>query len=342
MSILSAKTPLIVAEMSGNHRGSLARALELVDAAAACGVDALKLQTYTADTMTLDLADGDFVIRDPRSLWRGMKRHELYRQASTPWEWHEHIFSRCADKGILAFSSPFDETAVDFLERLHVPCYKIASFEMVDLPLIQKVASTGKPIIMSTGMATISEIDEAVQAAREAGCPEIILLKCTSNYPADPSDSNLLTLPHMKSLFHCEVGISDHTLGMGTSIAAVALGAVVVEKHLTLSREEGGVDAEFSIEPEEMALLVKESSQAAASMGRIHYGPAKSEEGARMSRRSLYIVQDMMAGDTFSRDTVRSIRPGYGLPPKYLPIIMGRKINKDARRGTPLSWSLVG
>lgn len=334
--------PFIIAEMSGNHNHSLERALAIVEAAAKAGVHALKLQTYTADTMTIDQGEREFFISDDKSLWQGKSLYKLYQEAYTPWEWHKPIFDRCRELGIIPFSTPFDVTAVDFLENLDIPCYKIASFENVDLPLIRKVASTGKPIIMSTGMATLAEIDEAVRTAREAGCKELILLKCTSTYPASPEDSNLLTIHHMRELFGCEVGLSDHTLGIGAAVAAVALGATVIEKHFTLSRADGGVDAAFSLEPDEMKMLVEETKRAWQALGKINYGPTEKEKKSLVFRRSLYIVKDMQAGEVFTPENLRAIRPGLGLAPKYYDELIGKKVNRTIKRGTPVSWDMIG
>ncbi|MEG6584982.1 pseudaminic acid synthase [Dendrosporobacter sp. 1207_IL3150] len=333
--------PFIIAEMSGNHNQSIERALEIVNTAAASGVHALKIQTYTADTMTLDLKNREFVINDQQSLWHGKSLYELYQQAYTPWEWHEAIFKRCRELGIIGFSTPFDETAVDFLESLDTPCYKIASFEMTDLVLLRKIARTGKPIIMSTGMATAAEIDESLRIVRDNGCRDIIILKCTSTYPATPDNSNISSIPHMRELFDCQVGLSDHTLGIGAALASVALGATVVEKHFTLCRDDGGVDAAFSLEPSEMRNLVDESARAWQSIGKISYGPTDKEQKSLMFRRSLYVVKDMKAGELITPDNVRAIRPGLGLSPKYLNIFLGKTIRKDAERGTPLSWDLL-
>lgn len=332
--------PFIIAEMSGNHNHSLERALQIVDAAAEAGADALKLQTYTADTMTLDLAEGEFFISDSKSLWQGTSLYKLYQEAYTPWEWHEAIFQRCRDRGIIGFSTPFDATAVDFLEELGVPFYKIASFENIDLPLIAKVAKTGKPMIVSTGMASIAEIDDCVRTARENGCQDLTLLKCTSSYPADPGDSNLLTIPHLKKLFNCSVGLSDHTLGIGAAIASIALGAMVIEKHFTLSRAEGGVDAAFSLEPDEMKQLAEGCNQAYAALGGISYSRTKSEERSLQFRRSLYIVRDLKSGDVITEENMRSIRPGLGLSPKYYAAVLGQKVCSDVKKGTPVSWDL--
>ena len=333
--------PFIIAEMSGNHNQSLERALEIVDAAADAGAHAVKIQTYTADTMTLDLAEGEFFIADPASPWRGSSLYELYKRAYTPWEWHEAIFDRCRQRGMAGFSSPFDATAVDFLESLAAPCYKIASFENVDLPLIRKAAATGKPLIISSGMATEAELREAVDAARGAGCRELLLLKCTSTYPASPENTNLMTIPHMRSAFACEVGLSDHTPGIGAAVASVALGASAIEKHFTLRRADGGVDSTFSIEPEELRALVVESARAAQALGQVSYGPTEEEKKSLKYRRSLYVVRDLKAGDALTPESLRAIRPGLGLPPKHLAELMGRRVNRDVRRGTPMSWELL-
>jgi N-acetylneuraminate synthase len=327
--------------MSGNHNQSLDRALAIVDAAAKAGAHALKIQTYTADTMTLDLREREFVISDPGSLWTGTSLYELYREASTPWEWHKPIFDRCRKVGLICFSTPFDESAIDFLETLDAPCFKIASFENTDLPLIRKVAATGKPMIVSTGMATKPELEDTVRAAREAGCRHIILLKCTSSYPASPENSNLLTIPHMRELFDVQVGISDHTLGIGVALAGISLGSTVIEKHFTLRRADGGVDSAFSLEPEEMRALVIESERAWKALGQISYGPTENEKASLQYRRSLYVVKDMRAGETFNKENLRAIRPGNGLPPKNLDLVLGKKVTKDVRLGTPLSWDLV-
>lgn len=335
------KPPFVIAEMSGNHNQSLEQALKIVEAAAEAGVQALKIQTYTADTMTLDIKQGDFYISDPNSLWCGMSLYELYQKAYTPWEWHEAIFKKCKECGIWGFSTPFDATAVDFLEKLDVPFYKIASFENTDLPLIKKVAQTGKPMIVSTGMASIAELDGLVSTAKENGCKELVLLKCTSSYPATPEGSNVKTISHMRELFQCEVGISDHTLGIGTAIAAVAMGATVIEKHFTLSREEGGVDAAFSMEPKEMKQLVEESKNAWQALGKVEYGISDQEKDSLKFRRSLYIVEDMKAGDVITEKSMRAIRPGMGLPPKYYDVLLGKKIKQDVLKGTAVSWIIL-
>jgi len=332
--------PYIVAEMSGNHNQSLERALQIVDAAAATGAHALKIQTYTADTMTIDIRDGEFFISDPKSLWQGESLYKLYQQANTPWEWHKPIFDRCRERGIVGFSTPFDESAVDFLEGLDVPCYKVASFENTDLPLVRKVAATGKPMIISTGMATAAELDETVRAARQSGCKDLILLKCTSTYPATPENTNISTIPHMRGLFGCQVGLSDHTMGIGVSVASVAFGATLIEKHFTLRRADGGVDSAFSMEPEEMMALVTETGRAWQALGAVSYGPTAAEKVSTTYKRSLYVVRDLKAGDVLRPDNVRAIRPGLGLPPKYLDSVLGMRVSKDVKRGTPVSWAL--
>lgn len=334
--------PFVIAEMSGNHNQSLQRALEIIDAAAVAGAHAVKLQTYTADTITLDVRTDEFVITDESSLWKGRSLHELYRLAYTPWEWHAPIMQRARERGLLCFSSPFDEAAVDFLESLDTPAYKIASFENNHLPLIRKVASTGKPMIISTGMASIGELDEAVSTAREAGCSDIVLLKCTSTYPASPADTNILTIPHMRTLFSCEVGLSDHTMGVGTAVAAVALGATVVEKHFTLSRADGGVDSAFSLEPAELAMLVTETERAWLSMGKVTYGPTEAERGSLVFRRSLYVAEDMKRGEKFTNRSLRVVRPGKGLHPRFYEQILGKSVVRDVRKGTPVDWALLG
>ncbi len=333
--------PFVIAEMSGNHNQSLKRALEIVEVAAKTGAHALKIQTYTPDTMTLDLDEREFHISDPKSLWAGTSLYKLYGQAYTPWEWHKPIFDRARELGMIAFSTPFDDTSIDFLESLDVPCYKIASFENTDLPLIRRVAATGKPLVISTGMASIAELDDTVRAAREAGCKDLILLKCTSTYPATSSNTNILTIPHMRELFDCEVGLSDHTMGIGVSLASVAIGATVIEKHFTLNRADGGVDSTFSMEPSEMAQLVVETERAWQAMGKVSYGATEAEKKSLIFRRSLYIVKDMKAGDMLTKDNVRAIRPGLGLPTKYLEVVLGKKVNKTVLRGTALSWELM-
>ncbi|HJN01665.1 MAG: pseudaminic acid synthase [Nitrospinae bacterium] len=334
-------TPFIVAEMSGNHNQSLDRALEIVEAVAQSGAHALKLQTYTADTITLDLKEGEFFINDPNSLWEGQSLHSLYKKAYTPWEWHEKIIKKCRGLGLTVFSTPFDETSVDFLESLDVPAYKIASFENVHLPLLRKVASTGKPVIMSTGMATLSELDEAVSEIRKTGNSKVILLKCTSSYPASPENANILTIPHLRELFGCDVGISDHVMGIGVAIAAVAVGAVMVEKHFTLKRDDGGIDSAFSIEPKELKMLVTESHKAWQSLGCIKYGPTDAEKESARYRRSIYVSQDINKGDLLTEKNLRIVRPGFGILPKYYDMFLGKKASVDVKKGTPVNWSLI-
>jgi pseudaminic acid synthase len=330
--------PFVIAEMSGNHNQSLERALAIVDAAAAAGAHALKIQTYTAETMTLDVREPGFVIEDPASPWRGRSLHDLYEEAHTPWEWHAPIFERAHAMGMIPLSTPFDDTAVDFLETLRPKVYKIASFELTDLPLIQRVAKTGTPMILSTGMATVAEIDEAVRTAREAGCPAVVLLKCTSNYPAAPENSNLATLPHMREMFGCEVGLSDHTAGIGAAVCSVAFGATVIEKHFTMRRSDGGVDSAFSIEPQEMKALVEESLRAWTAIGAVRYGPTEREKSSLQFRRSIYVTRDLAAGDSLSRENIRIIRPGFGLPPSDFDTVLGMKVTRAIRRGEALTW----
>jgi len=333
--------PFIIAEMSGNHNQSLERALSIVEAAAAAGAHALKLQTYTADTMTLNLSGGGFSISDSSSLWSGRSLYNLYEEAHTPWEWHKPIFERCSELGMIGFSSPFDETAVDFLESINVPCYKIASFEIVDIPLIKKCAATKKPIIISTGMASEVEIEDAVTAARDAGCTKLVLLKCTSTYPATPTDTNILAIPEMRKRFDCHVGLSDHTMGIGVAIASVALGAVVIEKHFTLRRADGGVDSAFSLEPNELRALVEESTRAKQALGLPRFGPTDGEKKSLVFRRSLYIVENLQPGEILTPKNVRAIRPGHGLPPKYIDQVLGKRVNRYIPKGTPVSWDIV-
>ena len=330
--------PFIIAEMSGNHNQSLERALAIVDAAANAGAHAIKLQTYTADTMTIK---GTYRINDQNSLWNGRELYDLYKEAYTPWEWHKPIFERAKEKGILAFSSPFDETAVDFLESLNVPCYKIASFENTDWPLLKKIAATGKPVIMSTGVSRLADIDESVALLRQNGCSDLILLKCTSTYPASPENTNLLTIPHLQKLFNCIVGLSDHTMGIGASVASVALGARVIEKHFTLNRADGGVDSTFSLEPSELKSLVIESERAFLALGDVQYGIQETETKSSLFKRSIYVAKNIRAGETLTKDHLKIIRPGLGLSPRYFDLVVGRQVKKDVSAGTPLSFDLI-
>jgi pseudaminic acid synthase len=334
--------PFIIAEMSGNHNHSIDQALKIVAAAAKSGAHALKLQTYTPDTLTIDVATDDFFISDNGSLWKGNSLYELYKKAYTPWEWHELIFKRAKELGILCFSTPFDETAVDFLETLNVPAYKIASFENNHLPLLKKVAKTGKPVIISTGLSKLNDIQLAVDTLRTNGCMDIILLKCTSTYPATPENTNLLTIPHMSQLFDCHVGLSDHTMGIGVSVASIGLGARVIEKHFTIDRSEGGVDSTFSLEPNEFKSLVEESNKAFHALGSIHYGILPDELKSIKFKRSIYIVKDLNEGDILTPDNIRIIRPGNGISPSLFDDFIGKKINKSVKRGTALSFDLIG
>jgi len=329
--------PFIIAEMSGNHNQSLERAFDIVDAAATAGAQAIKLQTYTADTITLNIKGGDFEIADPKSLWAGQNLHDLYAKAYTPWEWHEPIMERAREHGLLCFSSPFDESAVDFLEELNVPAYKIASFENNHLPLIRRAAATGKPLIISTGMASLAELDQAVTTARAAGCRDLVLLKCTSTYPATPENTNIRTIPHLRELFGCEVGLSDHTMGVGVSVAAVALGASVIEKHFTLARADGGVDSAFSLEPAELAVLVQEAERAWQALGEVRYGPTEAERASMQFRRSIYVAADINEGEIFTTENLRIVRPGHGAPPHLYDQLLGRPARRAFMQGTPLS-----
>jgi pseudaminic acid synthase len=327
--------PFIIAEMSGNHNQSLDRALKLVDAAAAAGVHALKLQTYTADTITMK---GVHTINDKNSLWNGQELHDLYKMAYTPWDWHKAIFDRAKEKGMVAFSSPFDETAVDFLETLNVPAYKIASFENTHHPLLKKVAATGKPVIVSTGVSTLEDVIESVNVLKTAGCKNIVLLKCTSTYPATPENTNLITIPDMIKKHNCIIGLSDHTMGTGVSVAAVALGARVIEKHFTLRRADGGVDSAFSLEPEELKALVTETERAFLALGKIQYGIQRAEEKSTLYKRSIFVSKDIKKGEALSATNLRVIRPATGLAPKHLDEVIGKIAKSDIKAGTPLSW----
>lgn len=333
--------PFIIAELSGNHNQQLDLALAMVDAAANAGAHAIKLQTFTADTMTLDVKSEDFVIQEQDSLWHGASLHGLYAKAATPYEWHAILFARAKSLGMLGFSSPFDEAAVEFLAELDVPCFKIASFELTDLPLISKAASTGKPLMMSTGMASLSEIEQAVTTARAAGCDDLILLKCTSTYPAQATSTNLRTIPHLRDGFACQVGLSDHTAGVGVSVAAVALGACVIEKHFVLDRNAGGVDAQFSLEPHEFSLLISETKRAWQAMGQVSYGGTQAEQKSKQYRRSIYVSEDIKAGECFSGDNLRIVRPAFGLAPKHWGEVLGKVAKQDLPKGTALSWAVV-
>lgn len=333
--------PFIIAEMSGNHNQSLKKALEIIDIAASTGAHAIKLQTYTADTLTIKSTSKDFIIKDKKSLWKDRNLYELYEEAHTPWEWHKALFERAEELGILCFSTPFDETSVDFLEDLGVPGYKIASFENNHLPLLKKIAQTGKPVIMSTGISTLSDITIAVKTLKENGCKDIVLLKCTSTYPATPENTNISTIPHMAELFDCHVGLSDHTLGTGVAVASVALGARVIEKHFTIDRSQGGVDADFSLEPSEFKLLVEETERAFQSLGQVTYGITDAEMNSKKFKRSIYVVKDMEEGENFTKDNIRIIRPGLGVAPKYFEVFLGKKINRSVKKGTALSFDFI-
>lgn len=336
-TIGQANKPFIIAEMSGNHNKSIDRAKEIIKAAASTGVHAIKLQTYTADTLTINHRGGLFDITDKNSLWYGRNLYELYQEAHTPWEWHKPLFDYAKELGLICFSTPFDETAVDFLETLNVPCYKIASFENNDHPLLKKVAQTGKPVIMSTGIADIKDIQESVQVLKDNGCKHIVLLKCTSTYPATPENTNLLTIPEFQKLFpDCIIGLSDHTMGIGAAVASVALGARVVEKHFTLRRADGGVDSAFSMEPDEMKALVIESERAFLALGKVQLSVQKVEEESKRFKRSIYVVKDIKAGEIFTKENIRIIRPGDGLAPKYYEEILCKKSRKDLMKGIPM------
>lgn len=332
---MNIKFPFIIAEMSGNHNQSLERAFRIIDEAVLANASAIKIQTYTADTITLK---GVFKITEPTSLWYGKDLHDLYQEAHTPWEWHKPIFEYAKRKGIICFSSPFDETAVDLLEELGNPIYKIASFEINHIPLLIKIAQTGKPVIMSTGASSLSEIEEAVLTLRKFGTKELYLLKCTSTYPASPENSNISTIPHLKDLFNCEVGLSDHTLGIGVPLAAIGKGAKIIEKHFCLNREEGGVDSAFSLEPHEFKMLVEESLRAYLAIGDINYGLLEAEKKVDAGKRSIYVSKNVQKGEIITHENVKVIRPGYGLHPRYFNEIMGKKFNVDLAVGTPLNF----
>lgn len=328
--------PFIIAEMSGNHNQSLERALKIVDAAADAGASAIKIQTYTADTLTIK---GVFKITEKSSLWYGKDLHDLYDEAHTPWDWHKAIFEHAEKRGIICFSSPFDETAVDLLESLNNPIYKIASFEINHIPLLKYIAKTGKPVIMSTGASSLSEIAEAVNVLKREGCENLTLLKCTSTYPATAENSNLNTIPHLKELFNCEVGLSDHTIGIGVAVAAIAKGANVIEKHFCLDRSEGGVDSAFSLEPAEFKQLVIEAKNAYLALGKINYGITNDEKKVDAGKRSIYISEKINEGEVITTKNIKVIRPGFGLHPRYYTDVLGKKANKNLKIGQPLSFN---
>jgi len=331
----------IIAEMSANHNQKFEDAVRLVQRAKESGADAIKLQTYTPDTITID-CDSELFRHGEDSLWSRRTLYDLYKEAYTPWDWQPKLMQAAEKLGLHCFSSPFDFTAVEFLEKMDVPAYKIASFELVDLPLIRKVARTGKPVIMSTGMGSLAEIDEAVRAFREAGGAQLALLKCTSAYPSPPDEMNLRTMPHLARAFGVPTGLSDHTLGIAVPVAAVALGACIIEKHFTLSRAAGGPDAAFSLEPQEFKTMVESVRTTEQALGRVNYEVTEKEKASRVFRRSLFIVADVQAGETFTERNVRSIRPGYGLPPKYYSEVLGHKAARAASKGTPLTWEMIG
>ncbi|GAB3477214.1 pseudaminic acid synthase [Marinomonas epiphytica] len=333
--------PFIIAELSGNHGQDITLAQEMIKQAAQAGADAIKLQTYTANTMTLNVRNEEFMVGEEGRLWQGDSLYDLYEKAHTPWEWHKPLFELANSLGMVAFSSPFDLSAVDFLETLDVPLYKIASFEMTDIPLIQAVAKTGKPIIMSTGMASLEEIHEAVQAIRQIGDNPITLLKCTSTYPAKIEDSNLSTMQDLAEQTRCHVGLSDHTLGLAAAVAATALGASVIEKHFVLDRNAGGVDAAFSMEPEEFTAMVQACREAKASLGKVTYGGSSAEQASKKFRRSIYIKSDMPAGTVLTEDNLQIIRPSFGLAPKHWKDVLGKTLKQDVSKGQPLAWELM-
>ena len=335
-----ANEPYIICELSGNHNGSLDRALKMIDAATDTGCDAIKLQTYTADTLTIPSDKPDFCISG--GLWDGRTLYDLYQEAHTPFEWHEALFKRATERGMQIFSTPFDESAADLLDDLGAPAFKIASFEVTDLPLIAHVARKGKPMIISTGLATLVEAEAAVRTARENGCKELVLLHCISSYPAPSDQSNLRTLPHLAQSFGVVGGLSDHTYGTATSVASIALGGAVIEKHFTLSRADGGPDADFSLEPDEFKRLVEDCKNAWMSLGQVNYRTKPAEEGNKIFRRSIYVTKDIKKGEVFTRDNIRSIRPGFGLPPATLPDLLGKRASRDLEFAEPMNWSMVG
>lgn len=333
--------PFIIAEMSGNHNHSIDKAFEIIDAAAASGAHAVKLQTYTADTLTIDSSNDDFLIKDDKSLWKGRKLYELYQAAYTPWEWHKALFDRCRKLGMICFSTPFDDTSVDFLLDLGVDVFKIASFENNHLPLLKKVAKTGKPVIMSTGISSLADIELSVKTLKENGCEDLILLKCTSTYPASPENTNISTIPHMSELFDCHVGLSDHTLGIGVALGSVSFGARVIEKHFTIDRSQGGVDSAFSLEPTEFKILVEESERAFLAIGKVTYGIMDAELNSKKFKRSIYIVKDLKKGDVITAENIRIIRPGLGLSPKYFDLLLGKRVKQNINRGTAFTFNLI-
>ncbi len=329
--------PFIIAEMSGNHNQSVDNAVKIIEMAAKCGADAVKLQTYTADTITINERGGLFDIKDETSLWKNRNLYELYQEAHTPWEWHQQLFECAKQNNIICFSTPFDDTAVDFLENLNTPAHKIASFENIHHPLLKKIAKTGKPVIMSTGACSLSDLAESVQVLKDNGCNDLVLLKCTSNYPASAQNSNLVTIPHLKSLFNCQVGLSDHTMGIGVPIAAITLGATVIEKHFCLSRAEGGVDSAFSLEPDELKALVIETERAWQSLGVIQYGVQESEKKSLLFKRSVYAVKDISKGEKFTAENIRVIRPGDGMHPRFYETLLNKPAINNYKKGQPLS-----
>ncbi|MBI87325.1 MAG: pseudaminic acid synthase [Candidatus Marinimicrobia bacterium] len=332
--------PFIIAEMSGNHGKSFEKAMKIVELAADSGADAIKLQTYTPDTMTLDINENDFVINDKDNLWYGKSLYELYAEAFTPWEWHKPIMEYANKLGLLCFSTPFDNTSVDFLEELDVPAYKIASFENLHFPLLRKVASTGKPMIISMGMSTFDEITQIIEYIKDSGCNNYAILKCTSSYPAAPQESNVSTIADMREKFDCEVGLSDHTPGIGVAVASIVYGASIIEKHFTLDKADGAVDSTFSLDPNEFRLLVKETKIAWEAKGKINYGPTESEHGSLKRRRSIYVSETIKKGEHFNSSNLKIIRPGFGLAPKYYDQILGKTVKKDLEKGTPVSWEM--
>ena len=335
-----AHPPFVVAELSANHNGSIEKAFRIMEAAKDAGAHAIKIQTYTAETITIDFDGPGFVIEG--GLWDGNRLYDLYEEAHTPWDWHKALFEKGAELGLPVFSSPFDHTAVDFLEDLGAPAYKIASFELIDHSLIRKCAGTGKPLIISTGMANLGEIDEAVNVACEAGAKDIVLLHCTSGYPTKPDEADILTIPNLIDAFGLVTGLSDHTPGSAVPIAAVTLGASVVEKHVTWRRDDGGPDAAFSLEPDQLATLCEGVDLAWRALGKVRYEKSESELGNAQFRRSLYIVKDLKEGEVLDASSLRSIRPGFGMPPKFIDLLMGKRVNRNVSRGTPMSWDLVG